>query len=122
LAYVAPLGVIGSYVGLFMNILCLIAEFYVAIQPMDVQNFFESYLAMPVVVFLWLFWRIYSAFTTDPKVEKLGWKMWKPIDEIDILSGMRDSALDVDLEPRKKYATWGEWLKSLPMRLLRSLI
>ncbi|EED17158.1 amino acid transporter, putative [Talaromyces stipitatus ATCC 10500] len=121
LAYVAPWGVYGSYIGLGLNILCLIAEFYVSVQPLDVQAFFENYLAAPIVIALYAFWRIYSAWTKDPTVEKRGWKLWRSVDEIDVFTGIRDTALDVDLAPRVKYDTWGEWVKALPMRLLRSI-
>lgn len=122
LAYVAPLGIWGSYLGLGLNVLCLIAEFYVAIQPMDASYFFENYLAAPIVILLYVFWKIYSETTKDPTVEKRGWKLWRSIDEIDVFTGIRDTALDVDVEPRVKYDSWVDWLKALPMRLLRTII
>lgn len=122
LAYVAPWGIYGSYLGLGLNILCLIAEFYVSVQPLDVQNFFENYLAAPIVIVLYSFWKVYSVWTKDPTVEKRGWKLWRSVDEIDVLSGIRDTALDVDIEPRVKYETWGAWAKALPMTLTRSII
>ncbi|KKA19182.1 Amino acid transporter [Rasamsonia emersonii CBS 393.64] len=121
LAYAAPFGVIGSWIGFGLNLLCLIAEFYVSIAPLDASTFFQNYLAAPLVIALYLFWRIYSAYTKDPRVEKRGWKLLRSIDEIDVLSDMRDTALDADLEPRKKYDTWGEWLKAAPMRVVRSI-
>ncbi|KAL1968212.1 hypothetical protein VTN77DRAFT_2047 [Rasamsonia byssochlamydoides] len=122
LAYAAPFGVIGSWIGVGLNVICLIAEFYVSVAPKNAQTFFENYLAAPIIILLYVFWRIYSYFTNDPRVEKRGWKLLKSVDEIDILSDMRDTALDVDLEPRKKYDTWGEWLKAAPMRVVRSVI
>jgi amino acid transporter len=122
LAYVAPMGVIGSCIGLFLNILCLVAEFYVSVAPKDAKNFFENYLAFPIVIFFYVVWKVYSYFTKDPRVEKRGWKMWRSVEEIDVLSGIRDSALDIDLVPRVKYDTWGAWFKAIPMRLLRSFI
>lgn len=121
LAYVAPWGVYGSYLGLGLNILCLIAEFYVSVQPLDVENFFENYLAAPLVIVLYLGWKIYQSFSKDPNVEKRGWKLWRSVDEIDVFTGIRDTALDVDIAPRVKYDSWGAWAKALPMRLLRSI-
>lgn len=121
LAYVAPWGVPGSYLGLGLCILCLIAEFYVSVQPLDAQTFFENYLAAPLVIFLYAIWKTYQFFTTDPTVEKRGWKMYRTLDEIDVFTGIRDTALDVGIEPRVKYDTWGAWAKALPMRLIRSV-
>ncbi|KAI1840280.1 hypothetical protein JX265_009369 [Neoarthrinium moseri] len=56
----AIFGVYGSYVGLVLIVLVLIAQFYVAIEPLDATSFFQSYLAMPVVIFFWFvgyFWK-----------------------------------------------------------------
>lgn len=122
LAYVAPWGTWGSWLGLGLNILCLIAEFYVALQGLSAQTFFENYLAAPIVILLYVGWKIYSEYTTDPTVEKRGWKLWRSVDEIDVFSGIRDTALDVDVPPRVKYDTWGDWLKALPMRLIKTII
>jgi yeast amino acid transporter len=122
LAYVAPWGIYGSYLGLGLNILCLIAEFYVSVAPKSAELFFENYLAAPIVIALYVGWKIYSEYTSDPTVEKRGWKLWRSIEEIDVFSGMRDTALDIDLEPRVKYDNWVEYLKAVPMMLLRSVI
>ncbi|KAI4868185.1 amino-acid permease inda1 [Hypoxylon rubiginosum] len=52
-------GVYGSYLGLILIVLVLIAQFYVAIAPPgqdelnDVAGFFQSYLALPVVMLFW---------------------------------------------------------------------
>ncbi|KAJ5096940.1 hypothetical protein N7456_007661 [Penicillium angulare] len=120
LAYAAPLGVIGSYIGLSLNVLCLIAEFYVSVYPMNASDFFENYLAAPVILFLFCGWIVYTYFNKDPALERGYWLM-KPQD-MDIYTGMRDGVLDVDLPPKVEYATWGEYFKVAPMRLLRSII
>jgi amino acid transporter len=122
LAYAAPFGVIGSYIGAGLVVLCLVALFYVSVEPLSAKNFFENYLAAPLVIALYISWKIYSSFTTDPRVERRGWKFFKTVDEIDILSDMRDTALDKDLVPRKVYDTWSEWLRAAPMRIVRSLV
>jgi amino acid transporter len=121
LAYVAPFGVLGSAFGLFLIVLCLIAEFYVSVATLDATIFFENYLAAPVVIALFIIWKVYSNFSRDTQV-KSGWSIFKPIAEIDINSGIRDSALDRDLTPRKKFDTWGEYFKAAPMRLARSVV
>jgi yeast amino acid transporter len=46
-------GVYGSWLGLVLIVLVLIAQFYTAVEPMDAEAFFESYLAAPVVLFFW---------------------------------------------------------------------
>ncbi|OKL59363.1 putative amino-acid permease [Talaromyces atroroseus] len=122
LAYVAPWGIYGSYLGLSLNILCLVAEFYVSVAPKNAEAFFENYLAAPIVILLYVGWKTYSESTSNPTVEKRGWKLWRSLEEIDVFSGIRDTALDVDLEPRVKYDSWVDWLKALPMTLLRSII
>ncbi|KAN0071100.1 Amino acid permease/ SLC12A domain containing protein [Elaphomyces granulatus] len=122
LVYAAPFGIVGSCIGVGLNLLCLIALFYVSVQPRDAQTFFENYLAAPLVIGLYIIWKIWSMFTSDPRVERRGWKFFKTIDEIDVLSDMRDTALDKDLAPRRVYKTWGEWLKAAPMRIVHSLV
>lgn len=120
LAYTAPFGVIGSWIGLSLNILCLIAEFYVSVAPKDAQGFFENYLAAPLVIFLFVAWLIYTKLNKDPKLDRGGW--FVSVDKMDIVSGMRDGALDVDLPPKVEYASWGEWFKAAPLRVVRSII
>lgn len=120
LAFAAPFGVWGSVLGFGLVVLCLIAEFYVAIIPMSAMIFFEYYLAMPLVVFLFICWAIYANYLNkDPTLER-GWWFLR-VDEMDVFSRMRDTSLDVDLPPKKEYATFWEWLKAAPMRLVRSL-
>ncbi|KAB8304750.1 hypothetical protein EYC80_004104 [Monilinia laxa] len=59
LIYQSPVGTIGSWIGLIMIILVLVAQFWIAIDPIGNENmginakitsFFEAYLAMPVVM------------------------------------------------------------------------
>jgi amino acid transporter len=60
----SAVGVIGSYYGLIFNILCLIAQFYVAVWPPGtggtgtVEEFFEAYLAVPVVIIFYVGYKI----------------------------------------------------------------
>ncbi|KAI1799249.1 amino-acid permease inda1 [Daldinia bambusicola] len=76
-------GVWGSWLGLILIVLVLIAQFYVAICPPkggfnDAAGFFESYLALPVVI---LFWVIGYA-----------WKRtgWLRTHQIDVDTGRRE--------------------------------
>jgi amino acid transporter len=53
-------GVYGSYLGLILCALVLIATFYTAVQPLEVEAFFKVYLAMPIVILFWIggfFWK-----------------------------------------------------------------
>ncbi|KAI2714010.1 hypothetical protein DTO012A9_8869 [Penicillium roqueforti] len=120
LAYAAPLGVVGSYIGLGLNILCLIAEFYVSVASKDAETFFMNYIAAPLVILLFVVWLLYTKWNKDPRLDRGGWFI--PIEKMDVHSFIRDSALDVDLPPRVEYATWGAWFKAAPMRIARSLI
>ncbi|KAJ5771099.1 uncharacterized protein N7511_003150 [Penicillium nucicola] len=119
LAYAAPFGVIGSWIGLSLNVLCLVAEFYVSVAPKDAEGFFENYIAAPLVILLFVIWIVYTKYNKDPKLDRGGWLV--PVDKMDITTGIRDGALDVDLPPRVEYATWGEWFKAAPLRVLRSI-
>lgn len=97
LAYTAPLGVFGSWIGFWLNVLCLIAEFYVSVYSMNASDFFENYLAVPVIIFLFLVWLIYTHFNKDPSLDRGYWLV--KVEDMDIYSGMRDGILDVDLPP-----------------------
>ncbi|KAG0159653.1 hypothetical protein PDIDSM_7176 [Penicillium digitatum] len=119
LTFAAPFGVIGSYIGLGLNVLCLIAEFYVSVATKSAESFFMNYIAAPLVILLFAVWIVYTKFNKDPKLDRGGWFI--PIEKLDIHSFMRDSALDLDLAPRVEYPTWGAWFKAAPMRLLRSI-
>ncbi|KAG9235172.1 putative amino-acid permease inda1 [Amylocarpus encephaloides] len=62
----AVFGVYGSWIGLILIVLVLIAQFYTAISPLGVdgvgtaEDFFKSYLALPVVILFFIcgyFWK-----------------------------------------------------------------
>ncbi|KAK5138587.1 hypothetical protein LTR08_000175 [Meristemomyces frigidus] len=58
LPYRATFGVIGSWVGLALNLVCLTASFYSALYPVggspNARAFFESYLAAPLIFALYI--------------------------------------------------------------------
>ncbi len=95
-------GVWGSYLGLALNVLCLIAQLYVAICPVgggynDVKGFFMSYLALPVVIVFWI-----GGFL---------WKRtgWLRTDQIDLDTGRRELDWDAINEYRVKLAAMPAW-------------
>ncbi|KAK0711250.1 amino acid permease [Lasiosphaeris hirsuta] len=108
--YKPTLGVYGSWIGLGLNILCLIATFYSALYPSpdatpSAEAFFQSYLAAPVVIALYLGWKVYSR----------DWRLYIPVEEMDLKSGARLHVPDPDEVIVGK--TWG----NLPMRIVRGL-
>ena len=86
----AKFGVYGSYVCAVMNFICLAAQFYVALWPVGGPNldptvFFQSYLAGPFLVVLYIGWKAFAYFRY-PEQRKL----YVKIKDIDIYTGMRE--------------------------------
>jgi amino acid transporter len=105
LAFAAPFGIVGSALGLLLNILCLIAQFYIAIFPVgsspSAEAFFEAYLAAPILVVFYLFWKIWKRtpfmrpstidlvtgrrvldtkeLIAEEKAERKAWPLWKRV-------------------------------------------
>ncbi|KAH6851100.1 amino acid permease/ SLC12A domain-containing protein [Chaetomium sp. MPI-CAGE-AT-0009] len=98
-------GVYGSYLGLGLNILCLIAQLYVSICPVgggfnDAEGFFKSYLAMPVVIVFWI-----GGFL---------WKRtgWLRTDQIDLDTGRRELDWDAIHADRARIAAMPAWKRT----------
>ncbi|KAH6971828.1 amino acid permease-domain-containing protein [Ilyonectria sp. MPI-CAGE-AT-0026] len=101
-------GVYGSYLGLILIALVMIAQFYTAIiagpgQPGmgTVEGFFKSYLAFPVVLFFWAVGYL--------------WKRQGPIRtaEIDVDTGRREHDWDEINAFRAEVAKWPAWRRAL---------
>ncbi|KAH9884571.1 amino acid permease [Xylariomycetidae sp. FL2044] len=115
--YRPPLGVWGSAIGLFLNCVCLIATFYSSLYPEpdaspDAAYFFQQYLAVFIVIPLYLFWKVW---TRD-------WRPWVKLDEMDLTSGARpllQTLMDDHDEAAMEKQKTG-W-KSLPLRIARSV-
>ena len=91
LPYQAALGDLGSYLCVLINVLALIASFYTALFPVSgdaptASAFFQAYLAGPLLIFLFLAWKVYSWFTR-PSDRPL----YVKIKDIDIYTGMRQN-------------------------------
>jgi amino acid transporter len=103
-------GTIGSWIGLALNILCLIAQFYVALFPIggtpDAQAFFESYLAAPIVILFFVGYKVYYR----------QWSIGVKINEIDVDEGRREVdfvAFRQELDDeRAEKATWPWWKRT----------
>jgi amino acid transporter len=70
----------------------------------DAEVFFQSYLALPIVVFLYLLWKGISR----------DWTLYVPLHQVDLKTGVR--LMEISDEPGPP-RTW----KNLPMRVVRSL-
>lgn len=82
LAYTAPTGIIGSWVSIVINMLMLIAQFWVALFPIggdgaDANSFFQNYLGVPVLIILWAGHKIWTK----------NWKLFKRVEDIDLDDG-----------------------------------
>ncbi|KAI0099157.1 amino acid permease/ SLC12A domain-containing protein [Nemania sp. FL0031] len=95
-------GIYGSYLGLFLILLVLAAQFYVAVSPIgkslgDAESFFNSYLALPVVLAFW--------------AAGFAWKRqgWLRTSEMDVDSGRREHNWDEINAYRQHLATMPAW-------------
>jgi len=98
LPYKASFGVYGSYICVLINAVALIAQFYVALYPvggpnLDTATFFQLYLAGPLLIFLFLAWKIYSWFKRPADRP-----LFIRLKDIDIYTGMRESQYAVSGE------------------------
>jgi len=105
LPFKAKFGVWGSWLCLLINVVCLMAQFYVALFPLggspDAGYFFEAYLAAPLILGLYLVWKVYSWFMV-PSHRPL----FIPLKDVDVYAGMREdqkviSGVDADPEQRR---------------------
>jgi amino acid transporter len=151
LPFAAALGVWGSYAGFALNVICLIAQFYIAVfvctrfpllqtplttapQPIGeggtpssrVESFFGAYLAGPLILVLYLIWKVYSATSNDPRINHRGWKLYIKTSETDVHTGIREGILkdpaQVEAELAAKRArTTGQKVLAVPRLLWESL-
>jgi len=134
LPYQAALGVWGSYLCVLINALALIASFYTALFPVSgdppaAAAFFQAYLAGPLLIFLYLVWKVYSWFTRPSDRP-----IWVKIRDIDIYSGMRESQVLVSgqgmspeerrhsIEGRERSEKKATGFKGRAMGIIRSVI
>lgn len=89
LPFVSPVGVWGSYYGIILISLMLIAQFYVALFPIggnpNANAFFSAYLSVPIVM----------VFYVGHKLWKRQWRLLIPAKDLDIDTGRRDIDLDL---------------------------
>jgi len=110
LPFAAMFGVVGSWIGLGLNILCLIAQFYVALFPIggspDAQTFFEDYLAAPIVILFFVGYKVYYK----------QWSIGVNVNDINVDEGRREVDVvafreELDAERAEK-KTWPFWKRA----------
>ncbi|KAH6987796.1 amino acid permease/ SLC12A domain-containing protein [Ilyonectria sp. MPI-CAGE-AT-0026] len=102
----AILGVTGSWIGLALNVIILIAQFYTAITNVDgslgtAEGFFESYLAFPVVILFYVGGYLWKRET------------WLKVSEIDLDTGRREHDWDSIRAFREELAAAPAWKRVL---------
>lgn len=89
LAFTSQAGIYGSCYGVTLNVLILIAQFWIALFPIggspNAYDFFETYLSAFVILVFWLGHKIY----------KRNWRLFIRAKDIDVDTGRRE--LDLDL-------------------------
>ncbi|KAF2185073.1 amino acid permease [Zopfia rhizophila CBS 207.26] len=107
LAFKSQPGVIGSWIGVTFNCLVLVAQFWVALAPIDyktlkttelVQNFFSLYLALPVTL---LFYVPYKLWYRTPFIRSYNMDLHTGIRELNIAE-----LIEEEREERKGWPTW----------------
>lgn len=109
LPYRASFGVIGSWIGFILNSLAIIATFYTSLWPIgssaSAKIFFQNYMAAPIIIVLYLFWKAYSRGEGG---------LYRRAHEMDLKSGMRELDLDPGVVEEMES-------RSLPRRVLRAV-
>jgi hypothetical protein len=112
----AAAGVWGSWLGLILCILCLIAQFYVALFPIggepNAVAFFQSYLAAPVILVSYIGWKIYKK------------TRFVRAHEVDLVSGRRDlNLVELKAQEREEQAKWSPMKKySIDLEILLTIL
>jgi amino acid transporter len=112
LPFQAQFGVIGSYIGFALNVICLVATFYVSLYPvgetpLQLQYFFQEYLAAPLVILLYLIWKVVTKFRGPLFIRAR---------DMDLTTGMREFEFDPNA-PIGPAKTW----RNLPKRISEGL-
>ena len=110
LSFRSQAGVIGSWIGFFINFLVLVAQFWTGFAPVgytmmtaseNTENFFQAYLALPIVLACYAGYKCYYR-TPIMKCRNM-----------DLHTGMRELNLtELIAEERLEQASWPKWKKA----------
>ena len=110
LAFRSPVGTIGSWIGLTFNVLVLITQFWTAFAPVGynsmsvkerVINFFQAYLAAPIVVFMYIGYKVFM------KTRVLR------VRDMDLFTGKREfNVKGLVAEERADRRKWPRWKRA----------
>ncbi|KAI5948816.1 HIP1 [Candida theae] len=83
----------GAYLSMILNVLILVAQFYVALypingKPLQADTFFQAYLAAPIVLVLYVGHKIWTR----------NWKMYIRAEEMDLLTGRNEMDIEVAMQ------------------------
>ncbi|KID90051.1 Amino acid/polyamine transporter I [Metarhizium guizhouense ARSEF 977] len=109
MAYNSQVGVVGSYVGFSLNVLVLIAQFWVGAFPIGWQamtagevarNFFLKFMGVPIVLLFYILHKLY--FRTS----------FVRVCDMDVDTGRRDFNLPILIaQEQEERASWPSWKK-----------
>lgn len=107
LAWESPVGVIGSYLGLTMNILILVAQFWTGFAPIGyedkttgylVEHFFQAYLAAPIVAACFIGYKLWTGSN------------WVKLRDVDLFTGRRELNIKhLVLQEKEERRNWPLW-------------
>jgi yeast amino acid transporter len=115
LPYRAIFGVYGSWIGFILCCLCIAATIYTACNPggdFSVEGFFQETLALPIVVFCYVLWKVWKRPSIVKSVDA------------DLVSGRREHDLKAEKDKENMdRATWGPIKRyvSIPSAMLISV-
>lgn len=115
LEFVSAVGIYGSIYSGLINALILVAQFYIALWPINgwkdssdrAKKFFQSYLCALILVFLFVTHKCYFRYTTGR------WWEWKSLEDIDLDTDRRNVDIEVvkqEVYERKKYLESKPWI------------
>ncbi|CAL9733506.1 histidine permease [Monosporozyma servazzii] len=110
LPYISQTGVIGSFYGVIVLFLVLIASFWTSLFPLggngaDVESFFEGYISLPILLVCYVGHKIYYKNK----------RLMVPIEEMDLYSGRKQVDLTVlreelRIEAENRKSVWSRFL------------
>jgi amino acid transporter len=112
LPFTAMFGVGGSWLGFLLNVICLIATFYIALYPvggeaLNVEAFFTSYLAAVIVIAFFLGHKIYS------KIALGTFQFGVNLHTVDVDAGRRELNLKDEMDAERAAFAAMPWYKKL---------